>query len=262
MLATSTPGNHTRQRPNRNKPNPPPPLPCPQGCEGAPLIRLRQVSKKYRTNAGDFTALNNIDLDIYPGEFVGIFGKSGAGKTTLINMLTGVDHLSSGEVWMDDLSIHKLDENSLALWRGRNLGIIYQSFYLMPTISLLQNVMLPMDVCGLYRRGESERRALELLRMVELEEHAHKLPSAISGGQQQRIAIARALANDPPIIVADEPTGRLDSATAETIFQIFTHLVKQGRTILMVTHDRGLSQRVKRTLVMVDGQIASSGLQD
>jgi putative ABC transport system ATP-binding protein len=176
-------------------------------------------------------------------------------------MLTGVDHLSAGEVWMDDLPIHTLDENKLALWRGRNLGIIYQSFYLMPSISLLQNVMLPMDVCGLYRRGESEARALELLRMVELEDHAHKLPSAISGGQQQRIAIARALANDPPIIVADEPTGRLDSATAETIFQIFSRLVQQGRTILMVTHDRSLSQRVARTLRMVDGELANPDTQ-
>lgn len=216
------------------------------------------MKKQYRTSAGDFSALKGIDLDVYPGDFVGVFGKSGAGKTTLINMLTGVDHLSAGEVWVDALPIHTLDENKLALWRGRNLGIIYQSFYLIPTISLLQNVMLPMDVCGLYRKGESEERALELLRMVELEDHAHKLPSAISGGQQQRIAIARALANDPPIIVADEPTGRLDSVTAETIFQIFQHLVQQGRTIIMVTHDRSLSQRVSRTLQIADGLIANS----
>ncbi len=187
-----------------------------------------------------------------------MFGKSGAGKTTLINMITGVDRLSSGEVWMDELPIHTLDENRLALWRGRNLGIIYQSFYLIPTISLLQNVMLPMDVCGLYQRGVSERRALELLRMVELEDHAYKLPAAISGGQQQRIAIARALANDPPIIVADEPTGRLDSVTAETIFQIFYQLVQRGKTIIMVTHDRSLSQRVSRTLKIADGLIANS----
>lgn len=252
------PADSIQRRNNRNQPGLPPPLPCPDGCSGEPLIRLREVTKQYRTNSGDFTALKDINLDVYPGEFVGIFGKSGAGKTTLINMLTGVDHLNSGEVWMDDQSIHTLNENDLALWRGRNLGIIYQSFYLMPTISLLQNVMLPMDVCGLYRRGESEAHAMDLLRMVELQDHAHKLPSAISGGQQQRIAIARALANNPPIIVADEPTGRLDSATAETIFQIFTHLVEQGRTIIMVTHDRSLSQRVDRMLRMVDGQIANS----
>jgi putative ABC transport system ATP-binding protein len=234
----------------------PQPLPCPDGCQGEPLIRLRKVTKKYRTSAGDFTALSDIDLDVYPGEYVGIYGKSGAGKTTLINMLTGVDHTSHGEVWMDDVSIHRLDESQLALWRGRNMGIIYQSFYLMPTLSLLHNVVLPMDICGLYRRGESEERALELLRMVELEAHAHKLPSAISGGQQQRVAIARALANDPPVIVADEPTGRLDSVTAETIFQIFNHLIQEGKTILMVTHDRSLLERVSRTLRLVDGRIA------
>ena len=237
------------------RPSLPPPLPCLDGCNGEPLIRLRGVVKRYRTAAGDFTALKGIDLDVYPGEFLAIFGKSGAGKTTLVNMLTGVDHLSAGEVWMDGLSIHRLNENQLSLWRGQNLGIIYQSFYLMPSISLLHNVMLPMDVTGAYRRGQSEQRALELLRMVELEDHAHKLPSAISGGQQQRVAIARALANDPPVIVADEPTGRLDSVTAETIFQIFTHLLGQGKTIVMVTHERALVERVNRTLYLSDGQI-------
>jgi putative ABC transport system ATP-binding protein len=231
-------------------------LPGPLNGNGRqPLIRLREVAKAYNTAAGEFLALNGIDLDVYPGEFLGIIGKSGAGKTTLINMLTGVDHVTRGEVWMDGLPIHDLDENRLAYWRGRNIGIIYQSFYLMPTLSLIQNVTLPMDVCGLYRAGQSERRALDLLRMVELEEHAHKHPAAISGGQQQRVAIARALANDPQIIIADEPTGRLDSVTAETIFQIFTQLIDQGKTILMVTHDQGLSQRMSRNLRLVDGQI-------
>jgi putative ABC transport system ATP-binding protein len=256
MLSTSISTKATSPAARHDITMPPLPLPCPEGCQGEPLIRLRKVTKKYRTSAGDFTALNDIDLDVYPGEYLGIYGKSGAGKTTLINMLTGVDHTSSGEVWMDDVSIHRLDESQLALWRGRNLGIIYQSFYLMPTLSLLHNVVLPMDICGLYRRGESEERALELLRMVELEDHAHKLPSAISGGQQQRVAIARSLANDPPIIVADEPTGRLDSVTAETIFQIFNHLIHEGKTIVMVTHDRSLLERVSRTLRLVDGQIA------
>jgi len=231
-------------------------LPDPLNGHGhQPLIRLREVAKAYNTAAGEFLALKGIDLDVYSGEFLGIIGKSGAGKTTLINVLTGIDHVTRGEVWMDGLPIHDLDENRLAIWRGRNIGIIYQSFYLMPTLSLLQNVTLPMDVCGLYRAGQSEQRALELLRMVELEEHAHKHPAAISGGQQQRVAIARALANDPQIIVADEPTGRLDSVTAETIFQIFTHLIEQGKTILMVTHDQGLSQRMSRNLHLVDGQI-------
>ncbi len=240
----------------------PQPLPCPPGCSGEPLIRLRKVVKRYRTPAGDFPALKGIDLDVYPGEFVGIIGRSGAGKTTLVNVLTGVDHPSEGEVWIGDVPVHSLSENRLALWRGRTLGIIYQSFYLMPSISLLHNVMLPMDVCGLYRRGQSEQRAMELLRMVELEDHAHKLPSAISGGQQQRVAIARALANDPDLLVADEPTGRLDSGTAETIFEVFSRLIEQGKTILMVTHDLSLASRVRRVIRLVDGQIAedSNGL--
>jgi len=223
-----------------------------------PIIRLRDVVKDYQTPAGAFRALKGVDLDVRPGEFLGIIGKSGAGKTTLINALIGVDHATQGEVWVEDTPVHQMDENRLALWRGRNLGIIYQSFYLMPNLSLLANVMLPMDVCGLYRRGVSEEKALELLRMVELEEHAYKRPSAISGGQQQRVAIARALANDPPIIVADEPTGRLDSVTAETIFQIFRRLVEGGTTILMVTHDRGLARRVSRTLHIADGRIVNS----
>lgn len=241
----------------RNGKTAPTPNKSGNGSQSEPLIRLRGVVKHYKTAAGDFAALKGIDLDVYPGEFLGIIGKSGAGKTTLINMITGVDHLTAGEVWMDGAALHRMNENQLSLWRGQNLGIIYQSFYLMPSISLLHNVMLPMDLCGLYRAGESEQRALELLRMVELEDHARKLPSAISGGQQQRVAIARALANNPPIIVADEPTGRLDSVTAEAIFQIFYNLVGEGKTVVMVTHDKSLASRVSRTLRIADGQVAS-----
>jgi putative ABC transport system ATP-binding protein len=225
----------------------------PNGHE--PLIRLRGVVKSYKTANGDFIALKSIDLDVYPGEFLGIIGKSGAGKTSLINMLTGVDHLTHGEVWIDHTPVHALDENRLATWRGQNVGIIYQSFYLMPSLNLLQNVVLPMDLCGLFQGRRSEQRARELLEMVELGEHIHKHPSAISGGQQQRVAIARALANDPKFIVADEPTGRLDSVTAEIIFRIFSQLVEQGKTIVMVTHDEGLARRMTRTLRLVDGQI-------
>jgi putative ABC transport system ATP-binding protein len=216
---------------------------------------MREVVKAYKTAAGDFIALKAINLDVYPGEFLGIIGKSGSGKTTLINMLTGVDHLTRGEVWVEGVPVHQLDENRLAAWRGRNVGLIYQSFYLMPNLNLVQNVVLPMDVCGGYRPGASQQRAEELLRLVELEDHMRKLPSAISGGQQQRVAIARALANDPKFIVADEPTGRLDSVTAEIIFQIFSHLIEQGKTIVMVTHDQGLARRMSRTLRLVDGQI-------
>jgi len=186
---------------------------------------------------------------------VGILGKSGAGKTTLVNMLTGVDRLTQGEVWIKDTPVHSLDENRLALWRGLNLGIVYQSFHLMPSLSLLENVMLPMDFTGTYQRGPSQKRALDLLDRMELADHAYKPPSAISGGQQQRVAIARALANDPEVLIADEPTGRLDSNTAETIFKIFLELVAAGKTIVMVTHDRGLARRVNRTLRITDGEI-------
>jgi putative ABC transport system ATP-binding protein len=220
-----------------------------------PLIHMQGVIKDYPTAKGPFRALKGIDLEVYPGEFVAIAGPSGAGKTTLINLLTGIDHLSGGGVWVGDTPVHDLDENRLALWRGRNLGIIYQAFHLMPTLSLLHNVVLPMDFCGKFHPRKSLERALELLRQVELEAHAHKLPSAISGGQQQRVAIARALANDPPVLVADEPTGRLDSVTAETIFGLFQRLVEQRKTILMVTHDQGLARRVSRTIHLADGQI-------
>ncbi len=220
-----------------------------------PLIRLRQVTKNYRTAAGDFPALRGIDLDLYPGELVGVLGKSGAGKTTLVNLISGVDHLTSGEIWVGDTAVHQLNENQAAQWRSRNLGVVYQSFQLMPTLSLLDNVLLPMDFTGLYRGKSSARHALEILRQMELEEHAGKLPSNISGGQQQRVAIARALANDPPVIVADEPTGRLDSITAETIFEIFEGLVHQGRTIIMVTHDASFARRFTRLVWLADGQV-------
>jgi putative ABC transport system ATP-binding protein len=223
------------------------------------LIQLRQVYKVYETAAGDFPALRGISADIYPGEFLGVIGKSGAGKSTLMNMITGVDHLTSGEVIIhkDDeaVSIHNLSEDALALWRGRSVGVVFQSFQLLPMLSLVDNITLPMDFCGLYNRTESRTRALELLRMVELEEHAFKLPGYISGGQQQRVAIARALANDPPILIADEPTGSLDSVTAEHVFEVFERLIFNGKTIIMVTHDNSLAPRFSRHLVIQDGEI-------
>jgi putative ABC transport system ATP-binding protein len=223
------------------------------------LIELRQVYKVYETAAGDFPALRGVNVEIRPAEFLGVIGKSGAGKSTLLNMITGVDHLTAGEVVVYTLagavSIHKLGENDLALWRGRNMGVVYQTFQLLPMLTLLENVMLPMDLCGLYRRGESRERALELLRLVELEEHACKLPGFISGGQQQRVAIARALANDPPIIVADEPTGSLDSVTADHVFQVFERLLEKGKTIIMVTHDNSLVPRFTRHIIIQDGEI-------
>jgi putative ABC transport system ATP-binding protein len=224
-----------------------------------PLIQLQQVYKVYETAAGDFPALRGINANIYPGEFLGVIGKSGAGKSTLMNMITGVDHLTSGEVIVHKqsgpVSIHTLSEDALALWRGRSMGVVYQSFQLLPMLTLVENILLPMDLCGLYNRTESRARARQLLRMVELEEHADKLPNHISGGQQQRVAIARALANDPPILIADEPTGSLDSVTADHVFEVFERLIEAGKTIIMVTHDNSLAPRFSRHLVIQDGEI-------
>lgn len=219
------------------------------------LIELRKVVKTYQSAAGTFTALKGIDLSIGTGEFVGIIGKSGSGKSTLINMITGIDRPTSGEVLVGDSAVHKLNEGQMAVWRGRNLGIIFQFFQLLPTLSLVENVMLPMDFCNMYKPNERYDRAMGLLQQVEMDSQAHKLPSAVSGGQQQRVAIARSLANDPPILVADEPTGNLDSRTANAVFELFEQLVAQGKTILMVTHDNDLANRVTRAITVADGQI-------
>jgi len=226
------------------------------------IIKLNDVVKSYTTPAGDFHALKKVSVSIDKNEFLCIVGKSGAGKTTFLNMISGVDSITNGEVHVNGTSVHAMSEDELALWRGLNLGVIYQSFELMPMLTLMENVMLPMDFCHLYSRGKSRERARELLRMVELEDHMHKLPGAISGGQQQRVAIARALANDPPVIIADEPTGRLDSTTAETILDIFEKLVKEGKTVVMVTHDASAAQRATRVLQIVDGEIRSNGSEE
>lgn len=223
-----------------------------------PFIQLLGVKKIYRNASGDFPALRGIDLEIHPGEFVGILGKSGAGKTTLANLITAVDHVTDGKIRIGGVDVHLLNENQAAAWRGRNLGVIYQAFHLISSLSLVENVMLAMDFSGTYRPIRSKETALELLREVELEEHAFKLPGDISGGQQQRVAIARALANDPPILVADEPTGRLDSATAEIIFRIFENLVQRGHTIIMVSHDPGFYSRYTRALWLQDGLLTST----
>ena len=232
-----------------------------------PLIVMRDVVKVYSTAAGEFDALKGINLKVDKGEFVGIVGKSGAGKSTLLNMITGVDHLTSGEVVVNShgssVSIHNLNEDQIALWRGQTLGVIFQSFQLLPMLTLVENITLPMDLSGVYNARKSRERALELLRLVEIEDHANKLPSQISGGQQQRVAIARALANNPPVLVADEPTGSLDSVTADRIFDLFEHLVsEQGKTILMVTHDQSLAPRFTRALQIVDGEIVNPVLSE
>ncbi|NMB89229.1 MAG: ATP-binding cassette domain-containing protein [Chloroflexi bacterium] len=222
-----------------------------------PIIRLRDIKKTYQSVAGDFTVLKGIDADFYQGEFIGVIGKSGSGKSTLINMMTGIDRPSAGEVYVGKVPVHVLNEGEMSEWRGRNLGIVFQFFQLLPMLTLLENIMLPMDFCGLYTPRQRRERALMLLNLVDMDDHANKLPSAISGGQQQRVAIARALANDPPIIIADEPTGNLDSKTAESVFRMFEEMVTQGKTVVMVTHDSALARRVTRTLLIADGEIAN-----
>jgi putative ABC transport system ATP-binding protein len=223
--------------------------------ESPALIRLRGVQKSYFTAAGEFPALKGIDLNIHAGEFVSIVGKSGSGKTTLINMIAGIDRPTAGEVWVGDTPVHKLSEGQMAVWRGRNLGIVFQFFQLLPTLTVLENVLLPMDFCHHYTPRERVERAMLLLELVEIADQAHKLPSQISGGQQQRAAIARALANDPPVIVGDEPTGNLDSKTAGSVFELFERLVAQGKTFVVVTHDASLARRVQRSVIITDGEV-------
>ena len=221
------------------------------------LIDLRNVVKAYDTAAGEFLALSGVDMTVSPGSFVSVVGKSGSGKSTLTNMITGIDRPSNGEVWVAGTPVHTLNEGQIAKWRGRNIGVVFQFFQLLPTLTIVENVMLPMSFCNMYARNERRQRAIELLARVEMADQADKLPTAISGGQQQRVAIARALANDPPIIVADEPTGNLDSKTADSVFHLFEELVDNGKTILMVTHDDDLAERATRTVTIADGQILS-----
>jgi putative ABC transport system ATP-binding protein len=221
------------------------------------LIDLNNVVKSYKTPAGEFQALKGVDLQIDAGEFVAVVGKSGSGKSTLSNMITGIDRPTQGEVVVAGTEVHKLREGQIAGWRGRNIGVVFQFFQLLPTLTVLENVMLPMDFCNMYSSRERKQRALHLLEQVDMVDHAHKLPTALSGGQQQRVAIARALSNDPAIVVADEPTGNLDSRTADAVFHLFEGLVAGGKTIVMVTHDEDLAKSVSRAVTIADGQIAS-----
>ena len=227
----------------------------PQQLETAYLIDIRDVVKAYNTPVGDFIALDGIDLTIDKGEFVAVVGKSGSGKSTLINLITGIDKPSSGSVVVDGTAVHNLKEGPMAEWRGRTVGVIFQFFQLLPMLSCLENVMLPMDFCNMYKQNERKDRALFLLEQVDMADQAYKLPSEVSGGQQQRVAIARALANDPPILAADEPTGNLDSKTADAVFDLFEAFVASNKTILMVTHDNELASRVTRTITIADGRI-------
>jgi putative ABC transport system ATP-binding protein len=226
------------------------------GAHSQYLIDMRGVVKQYQTAAGPFTALKGIGLQVDEGEFVAIIGKSGSGKSTLLNMITGIDRPTEGEVYIRGIPVHTLSEGELAEWRGREVGIIFQFFQLLPTLTVAQNIMLPMEFANLYTPRQRRERAIDLLNLVELADQADKMPPALSGGQQQRVAIARALANDPPLLVADEPTGNLDSKTADTVFGLFEKLTAEGKSVIMVTHDGDLAQRVSRALTVVDGRIA------
>lgn len=225
------------------------------------LISLQKVEKIYKTKAGPLKVLKGVDLDIKAGEFVAIVGPSGSGKSTLINMITGIDRPTSGEVFVAGQRLTKLSENQVAKWRGKNVGVVFQFFQLLPSLTVMENVMIPMVYAGTYRRQRQER-ALELLDMVDLAGIADSYPSQISGGQQQRAAIARALANDPPLIVGDEPTGNLDSASAGLMFALFEDLVAQGKTMVMVTHDKDLAGKVPRVQEVRDGLLLDSSQVD
>jgi putative ABC transport system ATP-binding protein len=223
-----------------------------------PLIDLHAVVKVYNSLAGSVAALNGIDLDVFQGEFLVVTGKSGSGKTTLVNIVTGLDRSTSGEIWVAGAPLHNFGPEKAAKLRGKTMGVVFQSFELLPTMTVLQNVMLPMDFSQRYSLREQRQRALYLLEQVDIPEHAKKLPAALSGGQQQRLAIARAMANDPAILVADEPTGSLDSGTANAVMDIFEGLISQGRTILMVTHDRDIAKRGSRMITLSDGEIVET----
>jgi putative ABC transport system ATP-binding protein len=226
---------------------------------GAPIIQLRRVTKTYQTGAKVFTALNDIDLNICQGEFTAVVGRSGSGKSTLINMITGIDEPTSGEVMVAGTPIHQLNQEQLAIWRGKNVGVVFQFFQLLPTLTIAENLMLPMDFCNTYPVRQRRERALHLLEKVGIVDQSDKLPADLSGGQQQRAAIARALANDPQLIVADEPTGNLDSQTTDAVMQLFADLAAEGKTVVMVTHERDLAHFFNRFITLVDGRIAANG---
>jgi ABC-type lipoprotein export system ATPase subunit len=225
------------------------------GAVNGRLVHLREVVKTYKGSAGTFTALKGIDLQVESGAFLSIVGKSGSGKSTLINVITGIDRPSSGEVIVDQTRVHALNEEQIALWRGRSVGVIFQFFQLLPPLTAVENILLAMDYGKRYLRTERPEQALHLLELVGMAGHAHRLPNSLSGGQQQCVAIARALANDPVLLTADEPTGNLDSKSTQMVFQLFESLADSGKTILMVTHDNELAARAQRTIRLVDGKI-------
>ena len=220
------------------------------------MIALRSVAKTFVTPAGSFAALRGVVLAVRGGVFVAVVGKSGMGKTTLLNLVAGIDRPTTGAVTVGSTSLAELSHDRLAAWRGRAVGVVFQFFQLLPTLTAIENVMLPMDFSGRFPARERHARALELLARVGVPEQADKLPSTLSGGQQQRVAIARSLANDPPLLVADEPTGNLDSATGAEIFGLFQSLVAEGKTVVVVTHERDTVSGAGRTVTIADGRIA------
>jgi putative ABC transport system ATP-binding protein len=228
-----------------------------EGKPGSPLIELRGVNKEFLSPGGRVKVLNNINLTIKQGEFVAIVGKSGSGKSTLLNMITGIDRPSTGEVLVAGTRVPFLSEGPLAAWRGRAIGIVFQFFQLLPTLTVAENVMLPMDFTGFCPAPKRRERALALLGQVGIIEQADKLPSALSGGQQQRAAIARALANDPPLLVADEPTGNLDGRTAGEVIGLFSNFAGSGKTVIIVTHERDVTTFADRAIVLSDGSVES-----
>jgi putative ABC transport system ATP-binding protein len=222
------------------------------------MIKLQHVTKIYCTPAGDYSALRNVDLEIGAGEFVAIAGKSGSGKSTLLNMMGGIDRPSSGSVEVNGTAIHEFGENKLAGWRGRNVGFVFQFFQLLPTLTIAENVMLPMDFCHTFPVKERRKRAFDLLDRVGVALHADKLPSALSGGEQQRAAIARALANRPTVVLADEPTGNLDSSTSAEVLALFRELASSGTTVVIATHERDIACVVDRRIEVADGVLMTS----
>ncbi len=223
------------------------------------LVHVDNVIKNFQGPAGVINVLRSISLTVPQGQFVGVRGPSGSGKSTLINMITGIDRPTSGSVRVAGQPIEKMSENQLARFRGKNIGVIFQFFQLLPTLTIVENVMLPMDFCRVWKPRERPERAMNLLEQVGLADQAHKLPNTLSGGQQQRAAIARALANDPPLLMADEPTGNLDSKTADMVFTMFEELVKNGKTFIMVTHDVELAKRMPRLVEVFDGVLYENG---
>ncbi|MFF4574379.1 ABC transporter ATP-binding protein [Streptomyces sp. NPDC001410] len=224
---------------------------------GDPVIAARGLVKTYPMPSGDVTALGGIDVDVAAGEFVAVVGRSGSGKTTLLNVLAGIDRPTAGEIVVGGTAVHELKGSRLAAWRGTAIGLVFQFFQLLPTLTVAENVMLPMDLCDTFPARQRRAWALELLERVGIREQAGKLPSALSGGQQQRAAIARALANEPPVLLADEPTGNLDSATSDSVLDLFAQLAADGRTVLMVTHERDVSRHATRQITLADGLISS-----